>query len=79
MDKHPVTGNLTFADYLFIRRANTAFEECAPAHLMSVAKIDCGLHVTVPARRIDLPEARQILQVRYFLKNGKYRETESTL
>lgn len=58
MDKHPVDGNLTFADYLFLRRANLAFSECAPAHLLSIAKIDCGLHITVPARRIDLPEAR---------------------
>ena len=60
LDKHPENGNMTFADYLFIRRANLAFQECAPDHQLSIARIDCGLHITVPARRIDLPEARQI-------------------
>jgi len=37
------------------------------------------LHITVPARRIDLPEARLIEQTKMFLKNGKFKLVENSL
>ena len=49
--------NLTFVDYIFLRRVNLAWKECTTDFQLSVAKLDCALEITVPGRRVDLPEA----------------------
>lgn len=73
LDRNAKT-NLTFIDYLFLRRVNLAWKECTTDFKLSVAKLDCALEVTVPGRRVDLPEADQVFQVLAFVKAGKYKQ-----
>ena len=52
--------NITFIDYIFLRRVNLAWKECTSDFQLAIAKVDCALQIAVPARRVDLPEANQV-------------------
>lgn len=49
---------LNFADYIFLRKANLAWKECATDEGLSKLKMGCSLEITAPGRTLDLPEGR---------------------
>jgi len=49
---------VNFADYIFLRRVNLAWEECSSSEGLSKTKINCAFEITAPGRTLDFPEAK---------------------
>ena len=52
---------INFADYLFLRRANLAWKECAKDDDLGVGEIACAIQIACPAgKAIDYSKAKEI-------------------
>jgi len=62
---------VNLADYIFLRRANFAFNKCASNNKLSKKNINCAVTVVVPHRRLMFPEAKEIFDEGLKIKYGK--------
>lgn len=66
------SGNqLNFADYLFLRKANLAWKECASETGIGYRAMSCALQITSPGRVLSAPDAKEVYELAFVLKEGK--------
>jgi len=67
--KH-VDGLLNFADYVFLRRLNLAWLKCSIDKKISKKQIGCSVEITVPTRRLIIPETTELFNIAQIIKYG---------
>lgn len=61
---------INFADYIFLRKANLAWKECAADAGLSKLKVACALEIAAPGRTLDFPEGKQVFDLALMFRNG---------
>jgi hypothetical protein len=54
---------LNFNDYVFLRRASLAWNQCSYENNLSKLQMICALNVIVPMRSLSMGEAEQIFKL----------------
>jgi len=70
-DRFNNENQLNFADYLFLRKANLAWKECASENGIGYHAMSCALQITSPGRVLSAPDAKEVYELAFILKEGK--------
>ena len=67
------TVDITFYDYMFLRKMTTAFVNCADTNYFKPDKLYCGLSITSPrAPILSAPEEKAVFLSAIILTDGFY-------
>jgi hypothetical protein len=61
---------LNFADYLFLRKTNLAWKECAIDDKLAKNRVNCALAITSPGKTMYLPDSKYVFDLGWVLKEG---------
>jgi len=78
-DRFNQEQNLNFADYLFLRKCNLAFKECASEGVIGAKQMGCALQITSPGRLLQSPEAHEIYSLANLIRDGNKRGSQSRI
>jgi len=76
-DRFNIGEQLNFADYLFFRKANLAWKECASETGIGFHAMSCGLQITSPGRVLSAPDAKEVYELAFIIMEGKNLGTVS--
>ncbi len=69
--------NLNLNDYVFLRRANLAWNQCSYNKEMSKLQLSCAFNVLVPVRSLSMGEAEQVFRLARLFRDAKITNTPS--
>lgn len=65
------TNFFTFADYMYLRRVNIGWGDCAGGTIMSQIQIPCGMKIVVPGMIASQQDVRMIMDIVIAFSTGK--------
>lgn len=70
-DRFNNENRLNFADYLFLRKANLAWKECASENGIGYHAMSCALQITSPGRVLAAVDAKEVYDLAFIIREGK--------
>jgi len=62
---------ITFADYMYFRRVNIGWGDCAGGTIMSRIQVPCGMKVVVPGMIATEQDVRMIMEIMIAFNSGR--------